>query len=315
MKPKRLGFPQLGFGVGLRRPHFDYIVERRPQVDWLEITSENFIDSRGRPRYILERIAERFPIAMHGVSLSIGGTDPLNFDYLRKLKQLAAEIRAVWVSDHICWTGVNGRNTHDLLPLPLNEAALCHLVERIRIVQDMLERPLILENPSTYAGFAQSTMPEWEFISSMAAESGCGLLLDVNNVFVSSVNNEFDPVHYIRSLPHHSIVQIHLAGHSDCGGYLIDTHDAKVAQPVWNLFRLAYDLTGGVSTLIEWDSNIPSFDALHAEAQKARDQVNDIIERFGINERSGSCRRASRRLPEDSATIADPRRLITSELA
>src|SRR5215471_5005413 len=184
MKPKRLGFPQLGFGVGLRRPHFDYIVERRPQVDWLEITSENFIDSRGRPRYILERIAERFPIAMHGVSLSIGGTDPLNFDYLRKLKQLAAEIRAVWVSDHICWTGVNGRNTHDLLPLPLNEAALCHLVERIRIVQDMLERPLILENPSTYAGFAQSTMPEWEFISSMAAESGCGLLLDVNNVFV-----------------------------------------------------------------------------------------------------------------------------------
>lgn len=273
MNERRLGHPNLGFGVGLRSAHFDYILSRHPQVDWFEIISENFIDSQGRPRRVLDRIAERYPIVMHGVSMSIGSTDPLDFDYLRKLKRLADETGALWVSDHVCWTGVLGRNTHDLLPLPFNEETLRHLIDRIRTAQEILERPVVMENPSAYASFAGDTLREWEFISHMAEESGCGLLLDVNNVYVSSVNQEFDPVEYIKSLPHDRIVQFHLAGHTDCKSHLIDTHDGEVAEPVWALYRLAHCLTGGASTLLEWDANIPAFPALHAEALKARDSI------------------------------------------
>src|SRR5690242_13833385 len=179
----RWGLPQLGLGVGLRTAHFAHILREWPQVDWFEIISENFMDSRGRPRYVLEQIAERYRIVMHGVSLSIGSTDPLDFEYLRKLKALSEAVKPAWISDHVCWTGVAGQNTHDLLPLPLTEGALKHVVERIRILQDFLERPFVLENPSSYVGFAGSTMPEWEFISRMAEAADCGLLLDVNNVY------------------------------------------------------------------------------------------------------------------------------------
>lgn len=262
--------PRLGLGVGLRSVHFQHILEHQPAVDWFEIISENFIDSLGRPRYVLEQIAERYPVVMHGVSLSIGSTDPLNFDYLAKLKRLATETRARWISDHLCWTGVLGRNTHDLLPLPLNEESLKHVVERVGIVQDFLERPLVLENPSSYVTFAASSMPEWEFLSHVAREADCGILLDVNNVFVSSVNHEFDPVEYLHSVPHERIVQCHLAGHVDCGTHRIDTHDRPVLDPVWQLYRLAHELTGGVSTLLEWDANIPPFEVLHAEVLKAK---------------------------------------------
>lgn len=267
----RLGLPNLGFGVGLRRAHFDYILSHKPKVDWFEAISENFMDSHGRPRYVLDQIAERYRVVLHGVSMSIGSTDPINFDYLHKLKRLADETGAVWVSDHLCWTGVLGRNTHDLLPVPLNETMLKHVVGRIRIVQDVLERPLIIENPSTYVGFASDTFSEWEFISRMAEEAGCGLLLDVNNVYVSSVNHDFDPVGYIKGVPHDRVVQFHLAGHTDCGSYLIDTHDGEVTKPVWELYRLAHRLTGGASTLLEWDASVPEFQALHREALKARD--------------------------------------------
>lgn len=273
-----MGHPHLGLGVGLRTVHFNHILEQRPQVDWFEIISENFMDSRGRPRFVLEQIAERYPIVMHGVSLSIGSTDPLNFAYLRKLKALAHDVKPLWISDHVCWTGVAGRNTHDLLPMPLTEESLKHVVERIRVLQDFLERPFVFENPSTYVGFTGSTMSEWEFISRMAEEANCGLLLDVNNVYVSSVNHDFDPEEYIRSVPHKRIVQFHLAGHTNRQTHLIDTHDSEVIDPVWKLYRLAHQLTGGVSTLLEWDSSIPPFPVVHAEVLKARKHIGEDLE-------------------------------------
>jgi hypothetical protein len=270
MIPPRLGHPNLGLGVGLRTVHFAHILQHQPQVDWFEIISENFMDSGGRPRHVLEQLAERYRIVMHGVSLSIGSTDPLNFEYLAKLKRLAHQVKAHWVSDHLCWTGVAGLNAHDLLPIPLNDETLAHVVERIRTVQDYLERPLVLENPSTYVGFVNSTMTEWEFLHRMTDATDCGLLLDVNNVYVSSINHDFDPEEYIRSVPHERVVQFHLAGHTNCRTHLIDTHDSHVIDPVWELYRLAHELTDGASTLLEWDARIPEFPVVHAEVLKAR---------------------------------------------
>ena len=267
---RRLGFADLGLGVGLRTVHFDHILKQQPEVDWFEVISENFMDSQGRPRYVLEQIAERYPIVMHGVSLSIGSTEPLDFDYLRRLKQLAVAVNPRWISDHLCWTGVAGINTHDLLPIPYNEASLRHVIERVRIVQDVLERPIVLENPSSYVTFAASTMRESEFIARLAEEADCGLLLDVNNVFVSAHNHDFDPIEYLREIPHDRVVQMHLAGHTNCGTHLIDTHDGPVVDPVWDLFRLAHSLTDGVSTLLEWDAQIPAFPIVHAEVLKAK---------------------------------------------
>ncbi len=274
MVPQRLGYENLGLGVGLRTAHFNYILEEKPAVDWFEIISENFIDSQGRPRWVLEQIAERYPVVMHGVSLSIGTTDPLNFDYLARLKRLAEAVQPRWISDHLCWTGVLGLNAHDLLPVPLNEETLRHVVERIRVVQDFLERPLILENPSSYVTFASSTMSEWEFLTRMAEEADCGLLLDVNNVYVSSVNHDFDPWEYLENVPHRRIVQCHLAGHTNRETHLIDTHDNHVIDPVWELYRRAHQLTGGVSTLLEWDAKIPPFPVVHAEVLKARQYMS-----------------------------------------
>jgi len=269
----RLGHPDLGLGVGLRTVHFPYILEHQPEVDWFEIISENFMDSRGRPRYVLEQIAERYPIVMHGVSLSIGSTDPLDFDYLRRLKALASDVQPRWISDHICWTGVAGRNTHDLLPIPFTEESLTHVVERIRVVQDFLEQRIVMENPSSYVTFASSTMPEWEFVTRLAEAADCGLLLDVNNVYVSCFNHAMDPQNFIESLPHDRVVQFHLAGHSNYETHLIDTHDDHVIDPVWDLYRTARSHTGGVSTLLEWDAKIPPFPVLHAEVLKARDAI------------------------------------------
>jgi len=266
----RLGHENLGLGVGLRAPHFSHILKHWPQVDWFEIISENYIDSQGRPRYVLDQIAERYPVVMHGVSLSIGSTDPLDFDYLAKLKSLSQAIGARWISDHVCWTGVSGQNTHDLLPIPYNEETLRHVGQRVRQVQEFLERPLILEDPSSYVTFASSTMSEWEFLTALTEETGCGLLLDVNNVFVSAVNHDFNPEEYIENLPWESIVQFHLAGHTNMGDYCIDTHDGHVVDPVWKLYRRAHERTGGVSTLLEWDANIPDFPTLHAEVLKAK---------------------------------------------
>ncbi len=272
-RPPRRGLPNLGLGVGLRNQHFAYLMTHDPaadwSVDWFEIISENFIDNHGYARRVLERVRSLRPVVMHGVSLSIGSTDPLDLDYLKGLKSLAEFARPVWVSDHLCWTGVAGVNTHDLLPMPLNEESLKHVVARVRQVQDFMGRPLVLENPSSYLEFKDSTIAEWDFLSELARETGCGLLLDVNNVYVSAHNHGYDPEHYIRSLPHGSVVQVHLAGPTDCGRYLVDTHDQPVPARVWELYRLAQGLTGGVSTLLEWDANIPDFPELVAELRKA----------------------------------------------
>ena len=301
---RRLGFENLGLGVGLRSVHYPYILQQQPNVDWFEIISENYMDSGGRARYVLDQIAERYRIVMHGVSLSIGSTDPLNFDYLGRLKKLADGIGAGWVSDHICWTGVAGRNTHDLLPIPFNEATLAHVADRVRIVQQVLERPLVLENPSSYVTFADSTMDEWEFTSRLAEEADCGLLLDVNNVYVSSVNHDFDPVAFIESLPHERIVQFHLAGHTNLGTHCIDTHDGRVVERVWQLYELAHRLTGGVATLLEWDARIPSFPEVHAEVLKARDYMSGKLADFS----------APAEEPVESVAVPHPLHFVAPEV-
>ena len=265
----RRGLPNLGLGVGLRNQHFSYLMNHEPEVDWFEIISENFIDNYGYARNVLKHLTSVRPVVMHGVSLSIGSTDPLDWDYLKQLKTLADFVQPAWISDHLCWTGVQGVNTHDLLPLPLTEESLRHVSERVRRVQDFLERPLVLENPSSYLEFKESTFTEWSFLTDLASETGCGLLLDVNNVYVSGYNHGFDAEHYIRNIPHDAVVQIHLAGPTDCGRFLVDTHDQPVPARVWELYRLAQELTGGVSTLLEWDANIPDFPELVAELRKA----------------------------------------------
>tara|TARA_B110000908_G_C10191980_1_gene420938 strand:- start:620 stop:1414 length:795 start_codon:yes stop_codon:yes gene_type:complete len=232
------------------------------------------MDSFGRPRQILKQIAEKYPVVMHGVSMSIGSKDPLNFDYLKSLKTLADEVQPAWISDHLCWTGVLTTNSHDLLPLPLNEESLKHVCDRINQIQDYLERPIVVENPSTYASFKNSNIPEWEFLKLMTEETGCGLLLDVNNVYVSSFNNDFDPVEYIQGIPHDKIVQMHLAGHQNMGNYIVDTHDREVTDQVWKLFQMTYQLANEASILLEWDGNIPAFDVYHAELMKSKKHMN-----------------------------------------
>jgi len=273
----RLGLPHLGLGVGLRNKHFHHLLHHPPQVDWFEIISENFIDDHGFCRHVLDHVRKQVPVVMHGVSLSIGSTQPLNMEYLGKLKELAAEIEPAWISDHLCWTGVLGVNTHDLLPMPLTYEALEHVAARVHKVQDFLGRELVLENPSTYLEFKANEMPEWEFLSALAKTTGCGLLLDVNNVFVSARNHGFDAETYIRNLPHNHIVQVHLAGPTDYGTLLIDTHDQPVPLQVWRLYKLAHELTAGVSTLLEWDAKIPDYPDLVAELFKAKEVFKGLL--------------------------------------
>jgi len=268
---KLADLPKLGLGLGLRSVHFDTILRDEDHGEiWFEAISENFMDSGGRPRAIIRAVAERYPVVLHGVSLSIGSSDPLDRDYLARLKRLAHEVRPAWVSDHLCWTGINGLNSHDLLPMPLTEESLSHVAGRVRQVQDLLERPLILENPSSYVRFAKSTMDEPEFLRRLADETGCGLLLDVNNVYVSCFNAGCDPAEYIKAFPCERVVQMHLAGHQHCGTHIIDTHDRPVRPEVWALFALAWARTGGAATLLEWDDHIPSFAECVAELIKAR---------------------------------------------
>ncbi len=267
----RWNLPDLGLGVGLRTEHYAHVLEQQPDVDWLEIVSENFLHTGGRPLEILDRIAERYPIVMHGVSLSLGSTDPLDREFLGELRALARRVDAVWMGDHVCWTGVAGRNTHDLLPLPYTEAALAHMVERTRAVQDFLERPLVLENPSTYVTFRDSTMAEPEFLARLAEEADCALLLDVNNVYVSARNHGFDPLAWLDPIPWERVVQIHLAGHTDHGTHCIDTHTGSVIEPVWELYAEAIRRGGPKATMVEWDQDIPPFEVVLREVQRARD--------------------------------------------
>lgn len=265
----RFNLPDLGIGIGLRTTHFSHILATWPEIDWFEALTENFLDTGGRPAWVLDQVAERYPVVLHGVSLSIGSSDPLDTAYLAKVRALADRTRAAWVSDHLCWTGVSGRNTHDLLPLPYDEATLRHVVARVRQASEILERQLVLENPSTYLEFASSSMPEHEFLARLAEEADCGLLLDVNNVYVSAFNHGFDPREYIDGIPSERVVQYHLAGHTNNGTHIVDTHDDFVIDEVWELYRHAVSRTGPVSTLLEWDASIPSFEVVHAEALKA----------------------------------------------
>ena len=265
-----------GFGLGLRTEHYAEFaafaepLSRDLKPDWLEIISENFMVPGGRPLAQLERFRRDFPLVMHGVSLSIGSTDALNLDYLRELKVLADRVQPAWVSDHLCWTCVDHRNLHDLLPLPMTEAALRHVAERVAQVQDLLQRPLVLENVSSYVRFAQDEMSEAEFVAELLRRTGCGLLLDVNNVYVSSRNHGFDARSYIDLMPADQVMQIHLAGHEDRGDVVIDTHDHPVCQAVWDLYGYTLERIGAKPTMIERDDHIPPLQELAVELDRAR---------------------------------------------
>jgi len=260
----------LGFGIGLRPGHYGEILERGTRADWLEAISENFLVAGGRPLHVLERVRRDRPLVLHGVSLSIAGTDPLDVEYLRALRALADRFAPEWLSDHLCWTGVDAHNLHDLLPLPWTEEALAHVVSRVARVQDALGRRIVLENVSSYLAFTHSTMPEWEFLAEVARRADCGILLDVNNVFVSSYNHGFDARAYVDAMPAERVVQIHLAGHSDHGTHLLDTHDAPVADGVWELYRHAIRRLGRVATLVEWDGEVPPLAVVEDQALRAR---------------------------------------------
>ncbi len=275
-KVSRWGLPHPGIGLGLRGPHIGHILATKPDVGWFEIITENFLVHRGYLSWVLDQLVERYPIVMHGVSLSIGSTDPLDRDYLLAVKALAERVGAPWVSDHVCWTGVGGRNSHDLLPVPYTEEMLARMTARVRQVQDILERPLFLENPSSYVEFVDSPIPEWTFIARLAEDADCGLLVDVNNIYVSSVNHGFDPADYLAAIPWDRVAQFHVAGHTDRGTHLLDTHIGPVMERVWELLRRAYALSGGRAVLLEWDDEIPDFETTWREACKAGQWLADI---------------------------------------
>ena len=260
----------LGFGLGLRAEHYEAVLQERPRVDWFEVLSENYLVAGGKPLHYLERIRERYPIVMHGVSLSIGSTASLDVQYLRELKQLAARFEPRWISDHLCWTGVDGINLHDLMPLPYTEEALRHLAQRVTQVQDFLGRRILLENVSSYVSYQSSEMTEWEFLAQLAALADCEILLDINNIYVSSVNHGFEPLAFLNAIPIERVRQFHLAGHQDHGRYIIDTHDAPIVAPVWELYQAAVARFGDVATMIERDAHIPALGELVSELDTAR---------------------------------------------
>jgi len=263
--------PSPGFGLGLRTVHYnDFLDATPPPVDWLEIISDNYLVPGGKPLRMLDRIRERYPMAMHGVALSIGSVEGPDAAYLRQLKQLVDRVQPLWVSDHLCWTGVHGRQLHDLMPLPYTEEALNLVVRNVQQVQDALGRRLVLENVSSYVSYAQSHLSEWDFVAAVCERADCLLLLDVNNIYVSSVNHGFDPLAYLDHMPAHRVQQIHLAGHSDQGDHIIDTHDHPVADPVWALYAQACQRMGDVATMIERDDHIPPLPELITELDHAR---------------------------------------------
>jgi uncharacterized protein len=272
--------PDLGVGVGLRVPHYAHVLQAQPSVDFFEVISENFLVEGGRPLYHLHRVLESYRVVPHGVSLGIGGPEPPDRGYLERLRRLLRRIEPPWVTDHLCWCGAGGAHLHDLLPLPYTSEMVSVVAERARVVQDLLEVPLALENTSSYLTFTASTMTEWEFVSEIVERAGVGLLLDVNNVYVSAHNHGFDPWRYVRSVPHERILQIHLAGHTPVGPILIDTHRGRVKGAVLDLYREAIALAGPVSTLVEWDDDIPPFETLLDEADRVRGvRAEGLLER------------------------------------
>jgi uncharacterized protein (UPF0276 family) len=269
--------PYLGYGLGLRPDHYQDIVRDWPAVGWFEVLSENYMVDGGKPLHYLERVRSRYPVVMHGVSLSIGGCDPLDRAYLQRLKSLAERIEPQWISDHLCWTGMAGKNLHDLLPLPYTEEALVHVVERVKQVQDFLGRQILLENVSSYVSYADSALSEWEFLRAVTEQADCLILLDINNVYVSSCNHEFDARTYLEGMPRQRVHQFHLAGHSYQDNLIVDTHDTAVTDPVWWLYTDAVRRFGRVSTMIERDGNIPPLSQLLDELELARRIAEPIL--------------------------------------
>jgi hypothetical protein len=263
------GFTEFGVGIGLRIPHYRHILAHQPTVDWFEIISENYMVEGGRPLAVLHRILERYRVVQHGVSLYFGSTDRLNRDHLRRLKALVKRTRTPWLTDHLCWGSVDGRYTHDLLPLPYTFEAASVTARKIREVRDFLEVPVAVENVSSYAEFHVSQMTEWEFLNEVVERADCGILLDVNNIYVSSRNHNFDPVEYVNAVDPARVAQIHIAGHSKFEKYILDTHDHPVIDPVWKLYARAIERAGRTPTLLEWDDRIPSFSEVHTEALRA----------------------------------------------
>jgi len=264
-------FPRLGQGVGLRPPHYPRVLDEQPAVDWFEVISENFMVAGGNPRRVLRAVCEDYPVALHGVSLSIGSVDPLDERYLDALAALIDEVEPPFVSDHLCWASLGGHTVHDLWPVPYTEEALDHVVARVARVQERLGRRILLENPSSYAGFRHSTISEWEFLTAVAERADCGILLDVNNVYVSACNHGFDPRRYLAAVPLERVGYVHLAGHSDLGTHRLDSHDRPVCEDVWALYGEAVVRLGAVPTLIEWDDDIPPLERLLAESARARE--------------------------------------------
>ena len=260
----------LGIGIGLRVPHYDHILSNRPSTDWFEIIAENYMVDGGRPLEVLDQIMEQYKVVVHGVGLYPGNAQGLDWDHLRKLKQLVLRTGTPWVSDHLCWGSIDGSFSHDLLPLPYTREAIVRTSENLRIAQDFLEVPLALENVSSYAEFKANEMSEWDFLNEVVHAADVGILLDVNNIYVSSINHNFDPLDYIEAIDPERVAQMHIAGHSRYERFIIDTHDHPVIDPVWNLYARAIERCGPVATLLEWDARIPSFDEVWNEAQKAR---------------------------------------------
>ena len=268
--------PYLGYGLGLRKEHYETVLTERPKVDWFEIVSENYMVDGGKPLDYLTRIREHYPMVMHGVSMSIGSTEPLNFDYLKQLKSLIKRVEPEWISDHLCWTGVNGLNLHDLMPLPYTEEAIQHVADRVSQVQDYLGRQMLLENVSSYVSYSDSTMTEWEFLREVAERADCLILLDLNNIYVSAYNHNFDPYTYLTAIPGERVYQLHLAGHTHENNLIIDTHDHPIADPVFDLYAAAIEHFGRVSTMIERDDNIPPLPELLDELE----HVKNIAENY-----------------------------------
>jgi len=263
--------PYLGYGLGLRKEHYDTLLEQRPpEVDWLEIISENYMVAGGKPLDYLTRIREHYPMVMHGVSMSIGSSTPLDMDYLKRLKALVDRVQPAWFSDHLCWTGVDGINLHDLMPLPYTEEAIQHVADRISRVQDFMGRQMLLENVSSYLSYGESVMSEWEFLSAVAERADCLILLDINNIYVSAFNHNFDARDYLYAVPTERVYQFHLAGHSRQDNIIIDTHDHPIADPVYQLYALAVQRFGRVSTMIERDDHIPPLAELLDELAQLR---------------------------------------------
>jgi uncharacterized protein (UPF0276 family) len=269
-------YDYLGFGLGLRPVHYLDILAQKPDVDWFEAITEDYLVAGGNRLYYLEKIRENYPVALHGVSLSIGSCDPIDWDYLKKLKNLAKRIKPCWISDHFCWTGINGINLHDLLPLPFTEDAVKHVAERVSQVQDYLQCQILLENVSSYVTYNHSCMTEWDFMNAVAEEADCLFLLDVNNVFVSAFNHHFDPLDYLKAISVKRVQQFHLAGHSNFGTHIIDTHDHSIIDSVWDLYAFSVGHFGYVSTMIERDDHIPPISELLPELEKAKSIAGNI---------------------------------------